>query len=900
MSPLWSWLRRPSANGRPTTAPSRPSRPSQSRVSFETLEDRIAPSAASANDDARRALRFHVDDAVVAVDSPVATAAANYANQSFGGLIGLDQVFATSPYRGAGYSVAVIDTGVDYNHPDLGGGWGKRVVAGWDFVNNDADPMDDNGHGTHVAGIIGSSNAAYAGIAPNINIVALKVLGADGSGSYGAVEDALNWVIANRAKYNIVSINMSLGSGNFAINPYELLEDEFGALKSAGVFLSVAAGNGYYTYQGQPGLAFPGISPNVVSVGAVWDGNFGAMAWGSGARDNTTAPDRIASFSQRSAGLDILAPGAMVTSTYLGGRQQVMAGTSMASPVIAGAAALLHQALDGVGKSNLANQDGILGLMKSTGVRVVDGDDENDNVANTGLAFQRLNLAAALNAIGQAVNPTPNPPMPPPNGAPILAAIVDQSVVAGNALTIGLSATDPNGDAISYSARVLGLPNDPDQAYRLRQSLGLYSLGTYYVNAFGLDEKWLGGAGGAYYTILPSGELRRWTGTAASTLNAANLIANLDPSFYSDPERLLNAQPGAVNPVTLVLSGNQLTLTTAPEAAGNYQVEVSASDGKLAATRVCNVAVTAAVANRAPVWTSIADQRLAPKQTTLTIPLNARDPDGQALTFSARVLNAAGIGATINGNQLTLSLPTKFAGTFTVELIAGDGHLTSTTSFRVTASNAPPTLTIPDRITAPGGATRIVIPIAVADADGDSLTVSATAAAGGADSSLAAQLKATYGLTYSGSYFTNAYGFGEKWLKSADGLQFFCILPNGELHKFTGAVASVSATETLLATLDATYYDDPSKLWNATPAAGPRLETTATDKEVVLTLQSSFQGSVAVEVAVTDGVTVVRKSVIVSFPQANSGAAALSGLSATSQSAKLGSPVLLSRPRGRS
>jgi len=302
MPRLWTWLRRFYADSRPSAAPPRPlRRPTvglRARVSFETLEDRLSPSVNTSPQADWRNERFYVDDAVVAAPALLDTVTASgLSNQSFGSLIGLDQVFATSTLRGAGYSVAVIDTGIDYNNPNLGGGWGKRVVAGYDFVNNDADPMDDNGHGTHVAGIIGSSNAAYAGVAPNVNLIALKVLGADGSGSFGAVEDALKWVIANQAKYNIVSINMSLGSGNFTINPYSFLEDDFSSLKSQGVFISVAAGNSFYSYQGTPGLAFPGVSSNVVSVGAVWDGNFGPMAWGSGARDNTTAPDRIASFS---------------------------------------------------------------------------------------------------------------------------------------------------------------------------------------------------------------------------------------------------------------------------------------------------------------------------------------------------------------------------------------------------------------------------------------------------------------------------------------------------------------------------------------------------------------------------------------------------------------------------
>src|SRR5205807_3241141 len=183
-----------------------------------------------------------------------------------GPLIGLDRSFAGYPYRGDGYTVAVIDTGIDYTHAALGGGWGKRVVAGWDFVNNDADPIDDNGHGTHVAGIIGSSDATYTGIAPNVHFVALKVLDASGSGSFGAVEDALQWVIDHRAQFNIVAVNLSLGSGDYTSNPYTFLDTDLSSLTQQGVFIAVASGNNFYSFNSQQGLAYPAVDPYAVSV----------------------------------------------------------------------------------------------------------------------------------------------------------------------------------------------------------------------------------------------------------------------------------------------------------------------------------------------------------------------------------------------------------------------------------------------------------------------------------------------------------------------------------------------------------------------------------------------------------------------------------------------------------
>lgn len=306
-------------------------------------------------------------------------------------LIGADTA-AEYGYTGQGYTVAVIDTGVDYRHPALAGSY----VGGWDFVDNDADPMDLNGHGTHVAGIIASSNAGYLGVAPDVQIVALRVLDANGFGTYGSVLAALQWVERNRAQYNIVAVNMSLGSGNHVANPYDFLESTLVSLKNAGVTVVAASGNSFYSNNSRQGLGYPAISPNVISVGAVWSANFGSVAWASGARDFSTGADRITSFTQRSSALDLVAPGAFITSTYLNGGYASMAGTSMASPVVAAAVVIVHQALTASGQAALATPDGILSILKASGKSVIDGDDEHDNVVNTGLSFKRVDLGAAI------------------------------------------------------------------------------------------------------------------------------------------------------------------------------------------------------------------------------------------------------------------------------------------------------------------------------------------------------------------------------------------------------------------------------------------------------------------------------------------------------------------------
>ncbi|MBM3993014.1 MAG: hypothetical protein FJ303_02495 [Planctomycetes bacterium] len=664
-SRIWSWALALDPKGSARKKPS-------PKLSVELLEDRVVPSSTTLYQQWQQQT-FRVDDVRVANFTPTPTTqASTSSNASFGSLIGLPSAFNT-PYRGTGYSVAVIDTGIDYNHASLGGGFGvgRRVVAGWDFVNNDADPMDDNGHGTHVAGIIGSSSANYSGVAPDVNLIALKVLGKDGSGTFGNVEKALQWIAANRAKYNIVAVNMSLGAGNYTVNPYTFLEDEFTSLKNGGVFISVAAGNSFYTYKSAAGLDYPAISQQVVSVGAVYNGDFGAVAWASGARDITTAPDRIASFSQRGSALTIMAPGAMINSTYLNNTWKLMAGTSMAAPVVAGASVLIHQAMDAMKLT--ANQDTIVALMKQTGSNVVDGDDENDNVTNTGLTFKRLDVGAALAAIGTGGN-----------SAPSVSSIANQSMAPGGTLRLTLQGSDADGDPIAWSANVIS--STTGQAFQLKQQFAFKYLGNYYANIWGQNEKWLSSTSGTWYCLLPSGQLRKWTGSMTTTMQPSALISTLDARVYSDPSLLWNAQAPAN--LTLTVTGNQLMIQAPAGAVGSYQIQIVASDGKLSTTRTFTVAI---------------NQNTPPQIATLTSPsvyahqsqritLSATDAQNDPITWSAKIIGTyakAPASLAVVGNQLMIHASADFVGGFDVQVTASDGTATSTASFRVNVLASP-------------------------------------------------------------------------------------------------------------------------------------------------------------------------------------------------------------------
>jgi subtilisin family serine protease len=661
-----AWLRRCAPIRRPASC--------RTILALESLEDRLtlstSPISAEAAYDQWRQTRFTIDDAKTSALPAVTTQAssATPTNASFGADIGLNQALASYPYRGTGYSVAVIDTGIDYNNPDLGGGWGKRVIAGYNFVNNTSNPMDDNGHGTNVAGIIGSSNATYSGVAPGVNFIALKVLDQNGSGTYGAVDDALQWVIAHQAQYNIVAVNLSLGSGDYTSNPYTFLESDFTTLEQDGLLIAVAAGNDYH---GNPaGLAYPAVSPNVVSVGAVWAGNFGPADWASGAQDYSSTADQILSFSQRDANLSILAPGAMITSDYLGDKLQTMAGTSMATPVITGAAVLLRQALDAHGEAALTDQSHLLQLLQATGASIVDTGHGQDNVTHTGLTFKRVDIYAALGDLGTVPS------------APALSPVANFVMASGSTRSIVLAGADADGDALTYTA---SLQSDGGLAYQLRQQLGLSYAGSYYLNAWGQNEKWLQGTGGSWYCVLPNGDLRRWTGTMSDTLQPANLLASLGATSYTDPSLLWNAAPAAALPVIIQIGGNVLFVNSPASYTGSFQIVATVSDGAQNASQTFTVSV---VPPTPPQIDAIAAVSVTAGQS-ISVTLPGSDPDGDPLTYSAQILGSFASQPavlSVSGDQLTLQANSGFSGVLTVQATVSDGDDTASTTFQVTVA----------------------------------------------------------------------------------------------------------------------------------------------------------------------------------------------------------------------
>jgi subtilisin family serine protease len=346
---------------------------------YETYEDRLALSAQSpvadfwiASDD--RQIETHqlpttqVSDARGWTD--LASARANY---------GL---------TGSGQTVVVIDSGIAYDHMALGGGYGSnyRVVGGWDFAENDANPYDDGPggyHGTHVAGIIGAKDSRFSGVATGVDLVALRVFDDQGNGYFSWVEQALQWVHQNKDSFEnkITTVNLSLGTEwNSATLPqWATLEDELRQLELDGIFISVSAGNSFQTYQ-QVGLSYPAVSQYVVPVASV--GSNGMLS----------------AFSQRDSRV-IAAPGERINSTlpdhFYGGDGYkndwgAASGTSMAAPYVAGASTLVREAMQSVGYVGIT-QDQIYDTMFSSADVVFD--------AATGQSYRRLNISRAIESV---------------------------------------------------------------------------------------------------------------------------------------------------------------------------------------------------------------------------------------------------------------------------------------------------------------------------------------------------------------------------------------------------------------------------------------------------------------------------------------------------------------------
>ncbi len=354
-------------------------------------------------------------------------------------LIHSDQVNSLG-FTGAGQAVAVIDTGVDYTLPTLGGGGfpNAKVIGGTDIADRDGDPMDCEGHGTSVAGVI----AGPAGVAPDAKIVAIKVfpsanatsssckLDADGNqvAEFSDIFTGMDFAVVNKANFGISAINISLG-GEFkdsldhgycdADDPDSAAAVD--AATAAGIVVVAASGNDALTNQ----LSVPACVSSAVSVGAVYPQTSSRTGWcgddtcsSTVCTDQSPGPDTIVCFSNSTSNLSLLAPGVFWNVTTKGGVSECsisrvcFAGTSASAPAVAGAVALLRQARPDLTPA------GVIGILRFTGKPIVD--------ARNGVVTPRVDILAAvqLAASSFAVSSAPAADIPDGSGSATATATI--------------------------------------------------------------------------------------------------------------------------------------------------------------------------------------------------------------------------------------------------------------------------------------------------------------------------------------------------------------------------------------------------------------------------------------------------------------------------------------------
>ena len=327
-------------------------------------------------------------------------------------LIGADTAHALG-FTGQGVSVAVIDSGIDTDHPDLvddiveercwcEGGAGPIngcCPNGLETMIGVGAAEDVQGHGTTVSGIVTSGGVVAAeGVAPDSGVVAIKTLDSSGGGTFSDIDAALDWLITNHALYDVRVVNMSISdgvehasTGAFPCSS-SVTSNAIDDLTALGIAVVASSGNDAY----DAGIGFPACVTNAISVGGVYDANIGSISWCSPTTctpplctDTTTAADQFVCHTNSSSDLDVLAPDWRTATSAIGGGTTNFGGTSASAPYVSGLAALLFE------QDPSRTPSDALTLMTTGAPMVVNPDNA--------LSFPRADVSLAFPVCGDGV-----------------------------------------------------------------------------------------------------------------------------------------------------------------------------------------------------------------------------------------------------------------------------------------------------------------------------------------------------------------------------------------------------------------------------------------------------------------------------------------------------------------
>ena len=487
---------------------------------------------------------------------------------------------------GSGGTVAVLDTGVDYARATFGSCTAPgapatcRVIYAQDFAPDDGIRDVAPYHGSNVAGIV-------LGAAPGARIAALDVFRADGYAYISDILAAINWCVANRDAYNIVTINMSLGGGRYysQIEPADAWGTAIQRAVDAGIVVVASAGNSAY----RDSLCAPAAYRNVVSVGAVYDAGIGRRNWAV-CSDATTAADKVACFSNSAPFLTLLAPGSLIASAGVS-----MSGTSQAGPHVAGAAAVLRSAFP---------SDSVAGIT----ARMLNGPLITD--PRNGISKPRLDLSTALEGVMSSYLLTTSV-MPPESGSITPA---DGSFAVGTELTLTAQAAD-GYEFTSWGGACAGQPGETCALLMNQDQEVSASFSPSMVPAntppLAVDDSVV---------------------TAEDIPSAISVLAN-DSDADGDPLTVSAfSQPnhGAV----VSAQGGVLTYTPAGDYSGTDSFSYTLSDGR-GGTDTAMVSITVAPVNDPPVVNAGPDQSATVGQAVVFSASGTSDPDpGDTLAYA--------------------------------------------------------------------------------------------------------------------------------------------------------------------------------------------------------------------------------------------------------------------------
>ncbi len=476
--------------------------------------------------------------------------------------IGADRLLGIG-VTGLGRSVAIVDSGLDLQHPDLRGP-GGTPWPGFDVADGTTDLADCSGHGTEVAGVL----AGPQGVAPEAGLVVLKVFSTRDGCQTALASDilaAVDWAIAYAPGTDLEAVNLSLADDS--VHPGFCDADDpagaavFASARDAGLSVVAAAGNSGRT----GGLPWPACLSRVASVGMVYSLANGPVQWGGSpsCTDFVTGPDVVPCASNTGRALSLLAPGVDWTTTVEGGGQTSgFSGTSAAAPVAAGALLLARQARP------LADPGVAIDLLRATGVPVRD--------ARTGFTEPRVDLASALDASTPVTGGCADAAIPDaaPQGLGCDAVV---SSLVGSVSTLFLALAIDHPDPTQLVVTLTGpdgtevrvLDHEGRAGEAVREVFGLTTASAEALSAFAgrpLEGRWrlsvadtvAGGTGRVVSWALfveptipmPEPDFPPATSFVATTVHRIGKLG----AFYTTDLRLFNADPAASHDVLLRFS----------------------------------------------------------------------------------------------------------------------------------------------------------------------------------------------------------------------------------------------------------------------------------------------------------------------------------------------------------